>query len=104
MLAEPADPPILVEMWPGGAAASWSGLAGATGLPTTALDPGRARCVAHKHHPCALPLLQVCILYHSLYINTHTSLAVLIQEEMRSEERKKEALLKGARTEKRGYT
>lgn len=29
MLAEPGDVAILVEMWAGGAAASWSGLAGA---------------------------------------------------------------------------
>lgn len=29
VLAEPGDLAVLVEMWPGGAAAPWSGLAGA---------------------------------------------------------------------------
>lgn len=39
VLAEPADPAVLVEVWPGGAAVTWSGLTGAAGLPPDALDP-----------------------------------------------------------------
>ena len=39
VLAEQADLAVLVEMWSGGAPASWSGLAGAAGLPPDVLDP-----------------------------------------------------------------
>lgn len=61
VLAEPGDLAILVEMWPGGAAASWSGLAGAAWLPPNALDPRRSCCVAPQHHTSPFPFLQVCL-------------------------------------------
>lgn len=60
MLAEPTDSPVLVEVWPGGAAASRPGPAGAAGLSTAALDLRRPCCLAPQHHPSALPFLQVC--------------------------------------------
>lgn len=62
VLAEPEDAAVLVEVRPGGAAAAWSGPAGAAGLPPTALGPGCSRCVAPQHHPSALPFLQVGLL------------------------------------------
>lgn len=44
-------------------------------------------------------------LTHKMYISTHTSLAVLIQEGMRSEERKRKVCsLKGQEQKKTGYT
>lgn len=46
MLAEQADPAVLVEMWACGTLASWSGLAGAPGFPSNAVDPGCPCCLA----------------------------------------------------------
>ncbi len=57
VLAEPADLAVLVEVWPSGAAASWSGPAGAAGLPSNALDPRCSCCVAPQHHTSPLPFL-----------------------------------------------
>lgn len=61
VLAEPGDLAILVEMWPGGAAASWSGLARAARLPPSAVDPRRSCRVAPQHHTGPFPFLQVCL-------------------------------------------
>lgn len=61
VLAEPGDLAVLVEMWPGGAAASRSGLAGAARLSPDALDPGRPRGVAPQHRTGPFPFLQVCL-------------------------------------------
>lgn len=69
VLAEPADPAILVEVRPGGDAASRSGSAGAAGLPPDALDPRCSRCVAPEHHTSPLPLLQVRPLNCPLYVS-----------------------------------
>lgn len=60
MLAEPADPAVLVEVRPGGGAAPRSGPAGASGLSPTALGLRRPRCLAPQHRPSAFPFLQVC--------------------------------------------
>lgn len=46
VLAEQADPAVLVEVWACGALASWSGLAGAPGFPSNAVDPGCSCCLA----------------------------------------------------------
>lgn len=69
MLAEPADPAILVEVRPGGAAASRSGPAGAAGLPPDALGPGCSCCVAPQHCTSALPFLQVRPLTRSAFVS-----------------------------------
>ena len=74
VLAEPGDVAILVEMWAGGAAASWSGLAGAAWLPPDALDPRRSCCVAPQHRPGPFPFLQVCL---SLWDWTREAVALL---------------------------
>uniref|UniRef100_A0A3P8PE11 Post-GPI attachment to proteins factor 3 n=1 Tax=Astatotilapia calliptera TaxID=8154 RepID=A0A3P8PE11_ASTCA len=55
---EPADPAVLVEVWPGGGAAPRSGPVGASGLSPTALGLRRPRCLAPQHHPSAFPFLQ----------------------------------------------
>jgi len=60
VLAEPSNPSVLVEVRPGGAAASRPGPVGAAGLPPAALGPRCSRCLAPQHHPSALPFLQVC--------------------------------------------
>lgn len=60
VLAEPADAPVLVEVRPGGAAASRPGPPGADGLPPAALGLRRSRSLAPQHRPGALPFLQVC--------------------------------------------
>lgn len=65
VLAEQADAAILVEVRPGGGAASWSGLAGAPGFPPDALDPGCSRCLASQHHTGPFPFLQVGSLHFS---------------------------------------
>lgn len=59
VLAEQADAAVLVEVRPGGGAASWPGLAGTPGFPPDALDPGCSRCLASQHHTGPFPLLQV---------------------------------------------
>lgn len=59
VLAEQADAAVLVEVRPGGGAASWSGLTGAPGFPPDALDPGCSRCLAPQHHTGPFPFLQV---------------------------------------------
>lgn len=46
VLAEPADAPVLVEVWPGGAAAARPDPPGADGLPPAALGLRRSRRLA----------------------------------------------------------
>ncbi|KAM7370853.1 hypothetical protein PAMP_010367 [Pampus punctatissimus] len=66
VLAEPADPAILVEVWPCGAAASRSGPAGAAGLPPTALGLRRSRCLRGSAHL----VLRAVTLYYQQALNT----------------------------------
>lgn len=66
VLAEPGYPAVLVEVWPGGATASWSGFAGAAGLSPDALDPRCSCSVAPQHHTSPFPFLQVCLSLQSL--------------------------------------
>lgn len=61
VLAEPADTPLLVEVWRGGGAAPWPGPAGAARLPATVLGPGCPCSLAPQHCACAFPLLQARI-------------------------------------------
>uniref|UniRef100_A0A674DQP7 Post-GPI attachment to proteins factor 3 n=1 Tax=Salmo trutta TaxID=8032 RepID=A0A674DQP7_SALTR len=58
VLAEPADTPLLVEVWRGGGAAPWPGPAGAARFPATVLGPGCPCSLAPQHCACAFPLLQ----------------------------------------------
>lgn len=46
VLAEQADPAVLVEVRACGALASWSGLARTPGFPSNAVDPGCSCCLA----------------------------------------------------------
>lgn len=82
MLAEPADPAVLVEVRPGGGAAPRSGPAGASGLSPTALGLRRPRCLAPQHHPSAFPFLQVCKKYARDGIAEKISVLALILREM----------------------
>ena len=61
MLAEPADPTLLVEVWCGGTVAPWPGTPGAAGLPPAALGSGCPRRLAPQHRARSLPVLQVLV-------------------------------------------